>query len=386
MTAPVPMDEPLALYVHWPFCAKKCPYCDFNVHVRRTVDHGRWAAALVQEFETLAARLDRPRPLVSIHFGGGTPSLMAPETVAAVIAAARRFPGLAGDAEIGLEANPSGSDAASFAAFRDAGVNRLSLGVQALDDASLAALGRWHDAAEAAQAIRTAMSIFPNVSLDLMHGREGQTPEAWARELEAALAFAPQHLSLYALTIEPGTPFALRQRRGTLALPPDDVQADMDLAAERICAAAGLARYEVSNYARPGFESVHNRVYWTYGEYIGIGPGAHGRIISGGYRISTVTKRKPELWLASVEADGHGLAQEDALLPQEQADELLLMGLRLSDGVSLRRYAALSGRPLPEHAVNALVHDGLLRIGNGHVHTTAKGRLILDEILRRLMI
>ena len=379
------MSAPLALYVHWPFCRARCPYCDFNVHVRPTVDHARWRDALRAAIDHYAYELP-DRSLGTLFFGGGTPSLMAPETVAAIVEHARKvWPG-GDDVEISLEANPS--DHGHFADFADAGVTRLSLGVQALDDASLKTLGRDHDRAGAIAAIETAHRHFTNVSFDLIYARPKQSETAWRRELADALALAGGHLSLYQLTIEPHTGFATALRQGLLDLPED--VASLYEAARALCEAAGFAHYEISNFARPGFESRHNLVYWRYGDYVGIGPGAHGRFRTGdGARVATVEERAPERWLAAVEADGHAIAERTKLSADERLTESLLMGLRLAEGVARERFRAETGGDF-ESKLNAanlsgLVDANLLTLDEKSLRATKDGRQRLDAVLARLL-
>jgi len=361
-------DLPFAVYVHWPFCLSKCPYCDFNSHVRQGgIDEARFAAAFVAEIAATATRIG-PRTVSTVFFGGGTPSLMDPGTVTAVLDAIGTHWTLAADAEITLEANPTSVEAARFRGYRAAGVNRVSLGVQSLDDAVLRQLGRLHTAREALDAVAVARAIFDRISFDLIYARPSQTVAAWGDELARALAEAGEHLSLYQLTIEPETPFAALHAAGKLAIPDDDLGRDLyDLTLDR-CAAAGLPAYEVSNHARPGAECRHNLVYWRYGEYAGIGPGAHGRLMVDGARRATATEKRPESWLMRVESLGHGVTVDDALTRDEQADEFLLMGLRLAEGIDPARYAVLSGRPLDTARIASLV-------GHGFVETTADGRL-----------
>uniref|UniRef100_UPI0013DB79AA radical SAM family heme chaperone HemW n=1 Tax=Sandarakinorhabdus rubra TaxID=2672568 RepID=UPI0013DB79AA len=325
--------EPIALYVHWPFCVTKCPYCDFNSHVRDKVDQEAWAGALLTDLAFEAARLPGRR-LASIFFGGGTPSLMPPATVAAVIEAATRHWAPEPDIEITLEANPSSVEAARFAGFAAAGVNRLSLGVQALDDAALTLLGRPHDVAAALAALDIAQSTFARVSFDLIYDRPGMTREAWDAELARALGFGTTHLSLYQLTIEPGTRFAALHARGQLVMPDEDTSADLFAMTQAMTAAAGLPAYEISNHARPGLESRHNLTYWRYGDYAGIGPGAHGRRKG----VATLRRKKPEQWLAGVAEAGHGMDSETVLAPLERAREALVMGLRLAEGLDAARF------------------------------------------------
>jgi len=359
---------PFGVYVHWPFCLSKCPYCDFNSHVRQAeIDQPRYVAAFTAEIAATAARIPG-RTVSTIFFGGGTPSLMAPATVGAVLDAIARHWTVAPDAEITLEANPSSVEATRFRGYRAAGVNRVSLGVQSLDDAVLRQLGRLHTAREALDAVAVARAMFERYSFDLIYARPGQTLTAWRNELAAALAQAGEHLSLYQLTIEPETPFAALHATGKLVLPDDDLGRDLYDATLEQCAAAGLPAYEVSNHARPGAECRHNLVYWRAGEYAGIGPGAHGRIEVDGVRRATATEKRPEAWLMQVETAGHGVTVDDALSRDEQADELLLMGLRLAEGIDPARYAALAGRRLDTGRIAALA-------GHGFVETTADGRL-----------
>ena len=374
------------VYVHWPFCAAKCPYCDFNSHVRAAVDQARWCRALVAEIAAAAA--DTPgRSVGTVFFGGGTPSLMPPETVAAALHAIGRGWRLAEGSEVTLEANPTSVEAGRFRGYRDAGVNRLSLGVQALDDADLRALGRRHDVAEAVRAFEVARPIFPRVSFDLIYARQGQTPAGWRRELGLALAMAVDHLSLYQLTIEPGTRFGDLAARGRLrGLPAAAAGAEMFRATQEICDRAGLPGYEVSNHARPGGESRHNLVYWRYGDYAGIGPGAHGRLTVGGTRWATEAIRVPEAWLAAVEAGSGRVASRTAVTPGEQAVEMAIMGLRLAEGIDPGRYAALAGEPVPELRIAELADLGLVARDHGRLRVTAKGRPLLDAVLRRLLV
>jgi oxygen-independent coproporphyrinogen-3 oxidase len=373
------------VYVHWPFCLAKCPYCDFNSHVRSGIDEARWRRALVAEVAA-AARETPGRTVSSVFFGGGTPSLMPPETVAAVLEAVRSGWRLAPDAEITLEANPTSVEAGRFRGYRDAGVNRLSMGVQALDDADLKALGRMHSVAEAEAAFEIARAIFPRVSFDLIYARQGQTLDGWRAELGRALSMAVDHLSLYQLTIEPGTRFGELFARGRLrGLPDAELAAAMFAATQEACDAAGMPGYEVSNHARPGAESRHNLVYWRYGDYAGIGPGAHGRLTRSGERWATEAARAPEAWLAAVEAGAGDVAQRTAVAPGEQAVEMLLMGLRLAEGVDVDRFAALNGKPLPSAAVEELAGLGLVADDGRRLRVTAAGLLVLDAVLRRLV-
>ena len=370
----------LALYVHWPFCRSKCPYCDFNSHVRETVDDARWRAALLRELEHFAGETGG-RTVASIFFGGGTPSLMAPATAAAVIDRAAALWGLADDVEVTLEANPTSVEAARFAAFRTAGVNRVSLGVQAFDDAALAALGRGHDASQARAALALAARHFPRFSFDLIYARPGQTVAAWRAELETALAHAGDHLSVYQLTIEPGTAFYARHARGDLALPGEATQAALYETAQAVLEAAGLPAYEVSNHARPGAECRHNLIYWRGGDYVGVGPGAHGRLSLADGRWATRTHRAPEAWLERVERHGHGEHPRERIDARTTAVEALLMGLRLAEGVNRAPVAGV----LDERAERRLQADGLLAQASDRLRVTPAGRQRLDAVLAALL-
>ncbi|HEX4259714.1 MAG TPA: radical SAM family heme chaperone HemW [Acetobacteraceae bacterium] len=380
--------EPLALYLHWPFCLSKCPYCDFNSHVRERIPQERFERALRAELAWEAARLG-PRALGSIFFGGGTPSLMAPEIAAALIADATRLFVPLPDLEVTLEANPTSVEAGRLDAFRQAGVNRLSLGVQALDDAALTALGRQHDAAEALAALETARRLFPRLSFDLIYARPGQTLAAWRQELRAALSYAADHLSLYQLTIEPGTAFEARARSGALVLPDEDAAAALYEATAEEAARFGLSAYEVSNYARPNAESRHNLTYWRYGDYAGIGPGAHGRLALGATLVATRRHRAPEPWAALVEAQGHGTAQQEVLDAPTRAREMLLMGLRLSEGIEPARFAARTGIALADaldrETLGRAQAEGYVAWPGGRLAATAEGRLRLDALLPELV-
>jgi putative oxygen-independent coproporphyrinogen III oxidase len=356
------------IYVHWPFCLSKCPYCDFNSHVRRTaIDEPRFVRAFAAEIASTAARVPG-RVVSSIFFGGGTPSLMQPETVAAILETIARHWAIAPDAEITLEANPTSVEAGRFRGYRAAGVNRVSLGVQALDDRALTELGRMHSAREALDAVAVARNAFARVSFDLIYARPQQTPQDWASELKRALAEAGEHLSLYQLTIEAETPFAALHAAGKLKTPDDEISRTLYDVTQEICAAHGLPAYEISNHARPGAESRHNLIYWRAHEYAGIGPGAHGRLDIDGERRATATEKRPEAWLTAVESKGHGLITDDVLMREERADEFLLMGLRLAEGIDPQRYEKLSGRTLDPARVAALHENGLME-------TTAAGRL-----------
>jgi len=381
--------EPLALYIHWPFCRSKCPYCDFNSHVREAVDGTRWRRALLRELETMADTLG-PRRLETVFFGGGTPSLMAPETAGALIARARELFPAADDLEITLEANPTSVEAGRLAAFRDAGVNRVSLGVQALDDDALRFLGRQHDSHEALKAVETAMSLFARVSFDLIYARPGQSVGAWRAELAQALSLARGHLSLYQLTIEKGTPFYAAARGGEFAVPVEDDALALFEATQELTEAAGLPAYEVSNHAAPGLECRHNLAYWRYQDYAGIGPGAHGRLLlADGKAIATRRHAQPEAWLDAVERHGQGSAEETALLPAERAEEMLMMGLRLAEGLSIAGLARRSGMTLDALAPRArrqpLIDEGLLEERGGFLRATVAGRAVLSALTGALL-
>ena len=374
------------VYVHWPFCASKCPYCDFNSHVRPDgpnggVDEPRFLAAFLRELEHWAA-LAPGRRVGSVFFGGGTPSLMRPATVGALIDAIARHWPLEADAEITLEANPSSVEAARFRGYRDAGVNRASLGVQSLHDGVLRSLGRLHTAEEALAAIEVARGAFDRFSFDLIYARPGQTLEAWRGELAQALALAGAHLSLYQLTIEPETPFAALHARGKLKVPDGEMAGAFYDLTQEMTERAGLPAYEISNHAAPGEECRHNLLYWRYGEYAGVGPGAHGRVVVDEARRATATERGPERWAALVESRGHGLAEVAPLTPAEEADEALLMGLRLTEGIDLERLGAMTGLAPRESAVADLARSGLIarRPGN-RIAATAAGRIVLDRVV-----
>jgi oxygen-independent coproporphyrinogen-3 oxidase len=370
------------VYVHWPFCRAKCPYCDFNSHVRRQpVDQRRFLAALLRELDWFAERTAH-QTVASVFFGGGTPSLMQPETVAGVIEGiSARWPMTPG-AEITLEANPTSVEAGRFTGYREAGVNRVSLGVQALRNDALLKLGRQHTAAEALKAFDIARARFDRVSFDLIYARPGQSVEEWRVELGEALAIAVDHLSLYQLTIEPGTPFHDLHRRGRLAMPDDDLAATFYEATAEACGAAGLDPYEISNHARPGAECRHNLVYWRGGDWAAAGPGAHGRIGDGigGPRRATSGEPNPERWLGLVETGGHGIVANETLCPSQAADELLLTGLRLTEGVDLARHAALGGR-IDTAAVDGLVAAGLVQVGPDRLRLAPAGRLVANAVI-----
>ncbi|UWQ45624.1 radical SAM family heme chaperone HemW [Leisingera aquaemixtae] len=373
------------LYVHWPFCQAKCPYCDFNSHVSARIDQKLWVRAYLAELDRLSEQLPG-RVLNTIFFGGGTPSLMQPETVAAVIERAREIWPFANDMEISLEANPGSVEAGRFAGYRDAGVNRVSMGIQALNDEDLRRLGRIHSVAEARAAFDIARECFDRVSFDLIYARQGQTLEAWKAELKEALSMAIDHLSLYQLTIEDGTAFGDRYARGKLrGLPEDDTAADMYLATQDLTAAHGMACYEISNHARPGAESRHNLIYWRYGDYAGIGPGAHGRLTLGGIRYATETHLAPGAWLQAANA-GNGESLRVPLATEDAAAEYLMMGMRLSEGLDMVRFTELSGRRLPESKLNDLVDLGMVTISEKRLRATAQGRAVLNAVLRDLLM
>jgi putative oxygen-independent coproporphyrinogen III oxidase len=382
MTAP----DAFAVYVHWPFCLAKCPYCDFNSHVRhQPPDQGRHLKAFRQEIAHRAA-LAPGRTVTSIFFGGGTPSLMDPATVGGILDAIGTAWSIAPDAEITLEANPTSVEAERFRGYRAAGVNRLSIGVQALNDTDLRALGRLHSVAEALKAVQTAASIFDRYSFDLIYGRSPEhTPALWKAELEQAIGHAAEHLSLYQLTIEPGTAFEALQRAGKLKVPDEALGRALWDVTQDVTAKHGLPSYEISNHARPGAESRHNLVYWRYQDYAGVGPGAHGRLVVKGQRRAQSTEKRPEAWLEAVESAGHGLVEDEPLNPEEQGDELLLMGLRLREGIDLVRYRALSGRSLDPKRIEALVGDGLVeRLNDARLRVTPEGFPVLDAVVADL--
>jgi oxygen-independent coproporphyrinogen-3 oxidase len=378
-------EKTFGVYIHWPFCLSKCPYCDFNSHVRRTpIDEARFVRAFSAEIAATAARVP-DRVVSTIFFGGGTPSLMQPATVAAILEAIARHWRVTPDVEITLEANPTSVEAGRFRGYREAGVNRVSLGVQALNDRALTELGRLHTAREALDAVSIARGVFERVSFDLIYARPQQTPQDWGSELEAALAEAGEHLSLYQLTIEADTPFAALHAAGKLKIPDDDLSRALYDTTLEVCAAHGLQAYEISNHARPGAECRHNLVYWRAQEYAGLGPGAHGRLDIEGIRHATATEKRPEAWLTRVESDGHGLVTDDPLTREEMADEFLLMGLRLAEGIDLERYAALAGRPLDAARIAALHEHGLLETtAEGHLRVSLPGFPVLDAVVADL--
>ncbi|MFK7791391.1 MAG: radical SAM family heme chaperone HemW [Devosiaceae bacterium] len=377
------------IYVHWPFCASKCPYCDFNSHVRKApIDQPRFVKAFRAEIAAMAARTPG-RTVSSIFFGGGTPSLMEPPTVAAILDAIGSHWDIAPGAEISLEANPTSVEAGRFAGFRKAGINRVSLGVQAMNNADLQALGRTHSVDDALRAVDIARDAFERISFDLIYAGPGQSVDAWRDELGQALDFAADHLSLYQLTIEPGTQFEILHKAGRLAVPDPEVAEAMFMATQEMTASQDLAAYEISNHAASGAVCQHNLVYWRYGEYVGVGPGAHGRLIdqTSAYaqRLATSTERYPEKWLERVEATGHGLVADDPLTLEEMGDEYLVMGLRLREGISKARYEALSGRTLDQNQIDLMVQHGFVEThAEDDLRATREGSFLLDAVVADL--
>ncbi len=372
------------LYVHWPFCQAKCPYCDFNSHVAREIDHNAWVRAYTTELTRVASETQN-RVLNTIYFGGGTPSLMDPDTTAAIIDTAKSLWPVANDLEVTLEANPGSVEAGRFSGFHDAGVNRVSLGVQALNDTDLRRLGRIHTAQEARTALDVAHNYFDRVSFDLIYGRQDQTLDEWETELKQSLTLSSDHISLYQLTIEDGTAFADRFARGGLSgLPSEDLGADMYQTTLNICANHGLAAYEVSNFAKPGAESRHNLIYWRYGDYVGIGPGSHGRVTINTNRFATECISAPDKWLSAVNTGLTELPRQK-LSPHEQANEFLMMGLRLSEGLDPARYLALGGQELDHDKVKYLCDLGMLAFQNNNICATTQGRLVLNAVIRELL-
>jgi oxygen-independent coproporphyrinogen-3 oxidase len=386
LTEPDDAARDFGLYVHWPFCQAKCPYCDFNSHFAASIDHDRWLRAYRSEIARLGAETG-PRTLRSIFFGGGTPSLMRPETVASIIDAARATWTFANDVEITLEANPTSVEAGRFRAFRDAGVNRVSVGIQALDDADLRRLGRLHSVREARGAFDIARDTFPRASFDLIYARQDQNPAAWRRELAEALGMAADHLSLYQLTIEPGTAFGDRQSRGLLrGLPGDDDAADMYEITQDLCERAGLPAYEVSNHAAEDGQSRHNLIYWRGGDYGGIGPGAHGRLTIDGARWATTTDLSPAEWLGRVETAGSGERDRSELSRTERAEEYLMMGLRLARGIDLAPIQKDLDEVVDTGRLEYLADLGLVERDGTWLRVTKAGRPVLDAILRDLLL
>lgn len=373
------------VYIHWPFCAAKCPYCDFNSHVRHVaVDQDAFVDAFLKEMTAMRA-ISGSRTVTSIFMGGGTPSLMKPQTVDAILNGIARHWHVPDGIEITMEANPSSVEAERFRGYRAAGVNRVSLGVQALNDKDLRFLGRLHNVEDALKAVKLARDIFPRMSFDLIYARPGQQEQDWINELNKAISYAVDHLSLYQLTIEEGTPFYGLHKNGKIVLPSQEDSARLYEITQDVTSAAGMPAYEVSNHSVPGAESRHNLTYWRYGDYAGIGPGAHGRLTSGGRKYATSTERNPEAWLEAVRAQGHGMIDNDSLEHEEQADEMLLMGLRLREGLDLVRWSEQSGRMLdPEKEEFLIGHGFLERLGNARIRCTPQGMLILDAVVADL--
>jgi putative oxygen-independent coproporphyrinogen III oxidase len=378
-------NEAFGVYVHWPFCLSKCPYCDFNSHVRhQAIDEARFARAFAREIETTAARVPG-RTVTSIFLGGGTPSLMQPQTVGAILDSIGKYWTVASDVEVSMEANPTSVDATRFQGYRTAGVNRVSLGVQALDDAALKSLGRLHSAREALDAVAIARKAFDRYSFDLIYARPDQTAAMWTDELKLAISEAAEHLSLYQLTIEEGTPFFGLHAAGKLKTPEEGLARALYDVTQEVCAQHGLPSYEISNHARPGAACKHNLVYWRGQQYAGIGPGAHGRLDINGTRHATSTEKRPEAWLMRVEANGHGVTLDEKLNSEERADEYLLMGLRLAEGIDPARYQALSGRAFDPNRVRILCEEGAIVIDDdGRLRVTQEGFPVLDAVVADL--
>jgi len=378
-------DAGFGIYVHWPFCAAKCPYCDFNSHVRSAFDDMAWAQAIARELAYMASLEGDARPVVqSIFFGGGTPSLMGGKAAATVLDAIVGLWPVANDVEITLEANPASAEAARFRDYRIAGINRVSLGVQALNDADLKFLGRLHDVAEARAALAMAMENFERVSLDLIYARPGQTAAQWQGELAEALSFGTEHLSLYQLTIEPATPFATLARTGALTMPDDDSAAGLYELTQAMTEAAGRPAYEISNHARPGAECRHNLIYWRYGSYAGAGPGAHGRLDLAGKRVATASERLPERWREKISREGHGIAEMTEITQQDAAREHLLMNLRLAEGLDLEAYRARWGAAPDAERIAALARAGFVTQSGARLAATPRGRLVLNSVIAEL--
>jgi len=373
------------IYVHWPFCTAKCPYCDFNSHVRTRIDETGWLDAIVRELEWTAAQQGTERPIVeTIFFGGGTPSLLQGASVGRVLDTIARLWRTANDVEVTLEANPASADAARFADYRAAGINRLSLGVQALNDPDLKMLGRLHNVAEAKAALKLAKANFARVSLDLIYARPEQSVAQWRAELAEALCFETEHLSLYQLTIEPATPFFTLHKNGALKVPGEDLAAELFEATQELTAAAGRPAYEISNHARPGAEARHNLLYWRYGSYAGVGPGAHGRLEVNGTRVATQSEKLPERWREKVMRDGHGMVEAAEISRHDAAREHLLMNLRLAEGIDLAAYRVRWGTAPSAQRIAALSADGLLTLDGDHLSATPRGRLLLNRVIAAL--
>lgn len=372
------------LYIHWPYCESKCPYCDFNSHVATTIDQTQWQIAYLNEIERLGAET-KGRLLQSVFFGGGTPSLMDPDLVAAIVAKVRATWPMVNDPEITLEANPGSIEAGRFRAYRQGGVTRVSMGMQAMNDHDLRLLGRKHSASEALKAFDIARNCFERVSFDLIYARQDQTLSDWRNELAKALELAIDHLSLYQLTIEDGTAFADRFAKGGLkGLPQEELSAEMYEATQELCDKAGMPAYEVSNHAKAGSESRHNQIYWRNGDYVGIGPGAHGRLTINGKRWATECPKSPALWLAAVGEKGHGELPRSELSPDEHGMEYLLMCLRLTEGLDMKRYTAISGKPFEQRSIDTLLSIGMIEINGQQLSATAQGRLVLNAVIREL--
>jgi len=378
-------DPGFGIYVHWPFCLSKCPYCDFNSHVRsEPIDEKRFVAAIAAELAHRAS-LTQGQVVRSVYFGGGTPSLMKASSVAAILDAIARLWRQAPQVEVTLEANPSSVEAGRFRDYRAAGVNRVSIGVQSFNDADLKLLGRLHTAADAMAALDVAAAVFDRYSFDLIYARPQQSVKAWRAELKAALARGSDHLSLYQLTIEPDTIFERLHFAGKLAMPDAEMGRAFWDTTQELTSAAGLPAYEVSNHARPGAESRHNLIYWRYGEYVGVGPGAHGRIMTPHGRRAQATERHPEMWLTVVEADGQALVEDEMLSSEEQGDEFLLMGLRLSEGIEPARFEAVAGRRLDPARISSLVAEGMVEVTPaGRLRVSAEGFPVLDAVVADL--
>lgn len=373
------------VYVHWPFCAAKCPYCDFNSHVRTAIDEDGWVDGILAELDWVAAN-QSARPVVeTIFFGGGTPSLMRGRSTGRILEKIASLWPMANNPEITLEANPASADAGRFADYRATGINRVSLGVQALSDADLKGLGRLHDVAEAKRALQLAMDNFSRVSLDLIYARPDQSDAAWRSELKQALAFGTDHLSLYQLTIEPETPYALLHRNGQLRIPGEDLAAELFETTQELTEAAGIPAYEISNHARPGQESRHNLIYWRYGDYAGVGPGAHGRLNLNGKRTATAAIKLPERWRDTVNKTGHGFAEMTPIGDAEAAREHLLMNLRLAEGLDLIAYEARWKTRLDAARIAALLEQGFLSRTNNRLAATPAGRLLLNRVIEELL-
>jgi len=379
------LTTPFGVYVHWPFCLSKCPYCDFNSHVRHgSIDEARFLRAYEAEIATTAARVP-DRTVSTIFFGGGTPSLMQPSSLQTILDCVAKHWTVAPDVEVTLEANPTSVEATRFRGFRSAGVNRVSLGVQSLNDMALKELGRLHSAQEVLDAVAVARSIFERYSFDLIYARPQQTLEAWAAELRQAISEAAEHLSLYQLTIEPDTPFFGLHKAGKLNVPDEDLARDLYDLTQEVCVGAGLPAYEISNHARPGAECRHNLVYWRGHDYAGVGPGAHGRLTIEGRRVATETERRPEAWLMRVETNGSGVTVSEKLTAGETADEYLLMGLRLAEGINLERYNTLSGRTLDPDRISFLREEGAVETtADGRLRVTQRGFPLLDAVVADL--